>query len=1017
MIQEKRFFRYGIIFLLMCFLLPSVVSAMTISFSTTSVDNGSSHYLRGESPDKIDILTDIVLEYLPTESPPQDLYLVYWIKYKTNIIKSDYVPILPQSWGTIGNGCTKLTLPSRTRCVQTLEEDLVFSSFSLKTGTYEIGMTLVDDKDHPTITYDTYTTNIEYHVFFGNISFNGIDVEFTDFSLYLSCQGGDYYFTNINGSADIMGNEPWQWSAVSLCTQIKNISNGYIDLGVVSGTANIGDVSGIISEFEISFFSMTMDNGGAEYDTAEFSLPESVSVHRFKGSSPDHVAQICPLGVRLLQFGPGSFASSIDEIVLNDSGEHYFHGYGLPFYIKTGSIIFDMGNSDQGLRLESPEPVYVHDFLTKSGVIGEDDNRSNEGFPSNDILFSKGGFAGAPVYIEPDGINTSNALRFSGGGNEPLFFPRSQIDFNAWDVEVINNQIKGEAANTPDITGVTMKFNRDCPSGSCGAGGGYFTYLLEPISTYMSPQGALYSMSGAMPAPEEESPNITRISWGGFEDSVPTFDRDDGGINTVFVTPGFVIPQLHGIAQTLYGSYTFTNEDKYPQLHILHHGNDDSARLGNGFFAGLNLGPEFLWQEQGTAHPIPGNGDLLNESGDPLLQVRFSGREEQVSMEITPVSKYVLRQAGLTGVFNTTFENFNPSPVVIYDYNLNFNNFAFRQDRNVLDDVTLIDGNLRLHGLVGGSHGMKIDFLSLGLTCNGNLAGGTIDSEDEGTWPNIDPDDPLKLLSASGGDTRDNDEDGLEDEACKLLYYWEMPILLTGISFENNSSDTSSGDCNSEKELELVSRNHVAGVNKPITMSGRYMPDGSIKEQRITSAVEIIVDKPFSGDKPGFSTRLNRAYLNQVSYDPGNIPEPGGFAVLAGDVDVHLFNDAKICFELENNAPISINDFGIYVLHDETISDQDFDGIPDDYEGIQEEENVQEDYWALLHKDAYGEDEHFFPEFKYSWPGPGVIDLNFQAAYNHAVGNENPWFKGFKKYTEIVKIIQLNSNADFITPE
>ncbi len=141
------------------------------------------------------------------------------------------------------------------------------------------------------------------------------------------------------------------------------------------------------------------------------------------------------------------------------------------------------------------------------------------------------------------------------------------------------------------------------------------------------------------------------------------------------------------IGQALLGSYTFGPEDKYPILHALNDPADPAAQLGNGFFPDLNLGPETLWVDQGAAPPVLGNGALTSESS-PLL-VRFNGAGEPVAMPLVEVSKYVLRPAGLTGVFNTRYENSEGDAMYIYGYPFNFTRFAFRQDRNTLDDVTI----------------------------------------------------------------------------------------------------------------------------------------------------------------------------------------------------------------------------------------------------------------------------------------------------------------------------------------
>jgi len=88
-------------------------------------------------------------------------------------------------------------------------------------------------------------------------------------------------------------------------------------------------------------------------------------------------------------------------------------------------------------------------------------------------------------------------------------------------------------------------------------------------------------------------------------------------------------------------------------------------------------------------------------------------------------TKYVIREAGITGVFNA---DIMPQPTV-YGFPLALNRFAFRTINNALDSYTWMDGSLNVPGhaaTVQGKGGFTVVFNSLGLQCSGDVTDGTV---------------------------------------------------------------------------------------------------------------------------------------------------------------------------------------------------------------------------------------------------------------------------------------------------
>ncbi len=834
-------------------------------------------------------------------------------------------------------------------------------------------------------------TGFGYTVYSGELYFKEVLAEISYVAPDNSYFCGSFPF--IKASLDVSGT--WTdvfgsagFSADRLCTDKTANPDGYsTDLHVTSGEADLGTVTGSINNLGIEFHDVVLDKDGGNFTSAVLELPEDVTVHYLKGST------IAPRGSTHLTFDGATFTKAIGGMVMETSNDMFFHQYGLPFYVFTPHVSIPMAD-DAVLAMDNSSPVYIH--AESYDELDYTDLRRFSGLPSNDIVFSVADYSEpGDMFIDGSGLGGILYFAYDRSIQTRTSFPIMYINYDKWVLELHG----GKIAPGSQLNGVSLLswFKQDCPGGSCGSTGTkYGAYEVESELVGLSETGAFAGQFDALGSNTTDGSDT--VTWGYFPDRLGTFVRRDSDSPGVFMVPGFIMPKTKdsgvSVGQALLGSWLLSDEMVPYRFAALHDPANPQATEGDGFFAGFNMGPEFYNDEIEEGH-----GSVLgNELGVRFYSPDSAPPGQHIQMPDRDAVKYVLRKGGLTGVFNTTFNSETFGTVNVYNYDISFQRFAFRQDRNKPDGTTFIDGSLTFtRGPVAvNSNGEEQDFLvaftDLDITCNGNLGSGQVDTEPEPLWPAC---------------TGDNDGDGVEDEGCRTLMYWNMPVLLTAMSFKNDpDTDAGSGDCPVEpRKLSLDTLNQVDGFGESINMSALYPPEGTVENQNLIGNVQAWFDKPREGERPGFNMRLRKAYLNQAGT---SIPSTPGFTVLAGLTDVPLFDDTHVAGQFDNRKPDDHSEYQLYMFQDQTDDDHNFDGIPDTFP------DTVEEFRARLNSDDKAAPK---PYFTYYWPAPGMVDLNYYAKYNGASGEDMPWFQGIKKESDIFKVIKVNSVPDYINPE
>ncbi len=882
---------------------------------------------------------------------------------------------------------------SRTAIPSTV---LPLSGLNLGAGTYKIVGTVdplnaIPETDE-TNNSETSNDSFNYRIYSGILNYGPIVTHLTSLTL-----GGLCIVPTVGVGSPTNSQWAHEWGTSNFqptpsCYSVSLNTDGFsYDLTTPNGAAavDIGTLSGPTpSGLTAEIRNVTLDSNGAHFSSSQVTLPDSVSVHGLKNSG-DPKLGFLPRGEGFINFASasGDFTHIYDIPEFKLTATREYHGYGLPFNLIAKQVRFTLADAT-GIRLDDVVAMHVH-FSSYVNLHTGDLRgltQQRKGFPSNDVVFM--GFdASNPVgaIIDSSGID-ADGLGFDKSDaylkTPRTSFPQGRIIWtDRFEAAVNNNTLK--AMDIP-VANYRMSARRTCPDDNCGdyKSPKYYNVDSDDGKAWITEDGSIGTPFVALGGESQ---------WGKWESNQPTFDRNDSPKKGVFYMPGYYMPKtkdenVRTVSQVLLGSRQFDGSGGNPNTFspLKEGGGTTDAGLGNGFYAGLNMGPERLETLE------PGAGDLLEDK----QSIRFNGNANYNDFEITEYTKYFLRPSGLTGVFNTNFQGV----LTIYGYDIDFRRFAFRQVYNKLDGKTFLDGTLDIPYPCD----IHVSFLDLDLLCSGDLGSGTVDSEPETDWKKPDG--------------VDNDGDTFTDEGNQVLSYWETPISITGMSFVPTANSGDACKDNENKELQLCTLNDINGIENFLTMKSIYPVNGKLKNQTMTCAAENMYDKPQSSSETGFGFRVSKAYYNQLNTYPA---QHNGFANLAGLTDVALFNDVETMIQLDNPTPVGLSlpddSFDIHVFKDESDTDTNQNGIPDAYGN-----NINTYRDMLANGEDAPESGDPRPRAKYSWPSSGLLELNYAMTYNRSDGTKMPQFLGIQKVYNLVSdsnpVITIGSVPDYLNP-
>ena len=525
--------------------------------------------------------------------------------------------------------------------------------------------------------------------------------------------------------------------------------------GVVEGRA-----TGPLLETPDARWRIGLDNTGLTVLEAEGALPEGVTIHRIKKQTatlPDGstrtVVRPVPRGDNMLNIGytpagPTFTATptwDLGAVMVRAKGGAFIRAAGVPvgFHLSQMQLLTVEGVA----RGEFDDLVYLRDR-----AFSHLDPRATTLGPSNDIRFETIKPTGADAFqIRPDGLAVNFRVVDAVQPGRTAF-PEVTMTWAAHRVSVRANRLRANFLN--DGTGVgpeTAELTLGTACKTCTGGGKDIKYATTFSDSAQGADGTVMARARNLADPAFGPLG----SDGG--DPEPAFRRDGDAPRMAWLTlPGFTFGDTGAdgavsLPARLLGLVGLDGEGMPGAILPL---GATSTRLGNGYGAGLTLGPATY--SDAAAQPVPTDAD--EDLSGTRMRIGFvtgAGRTYS-SLTSTVGTKYIVRRGGLTGVFN--FSGLPvPQPQIsgfptVFDDEGGRRPFAFRMWSNTLDRESWIKARLSVQGPAG----FDVELASMGLECTGQVTGGTLVADatpqDLDAWKSPYDIHTAEMSVATGGD-------------------------------------------------------------------------------------------------------------------------------------------------------------------------------------------------------------------------------------------------------------------------
>jgi hypothetical protein len=708
----------------------------------------------------------------------------------------------------------------------------------------------------------------------------------------------------------------------------------------------VGKMTGTLNGLAVEVDNVILGTTGARPGTLTMQLPPGHTLHADDGNGRPE-----PRGRTSVEFTTVSPANTADFDLLQASGvTGFLHAGSIPlsFQLQTMALTATV----LGGRFD--KVVYQYDLALEP----KDDRKSN-GFISNDQRFKKPSAGPTAYSISVSGLAATIGFDAESGG---LHFPALGSNWGAFSLAVQDGALVDGGSLSSEAYSLSQ--SPDCPGCASGGSSTFFNLTAEA--------GGI-GWDGASVARITELGN--NPEWGPHDPGSghKIYRRlDDHTHPAVVHAPGFHAQGTGGSSDTAVVQYLLgmraAEWDGQAVNPGAHHGlSSDDSRRGNHFMAGVSVGPSLYSTGPSNQVDVGTLGTDLSQPGNaspptslPELKIGFGGNPnpQYESVPSNAGTKYVIRPAGVTGVFNTDSV---PQPTV-YGYTMPLTRFAIRQVSNRIDDFSWVDGSVQ----VPGKGDFEIVFESLALECSGDIGKGLVVRETCG------------------------DQFGLDVNCNETLGAWSARMEeILAIEFQG-----SAGACEpSDRLLNVASVVDIKALERLVGLSADWQPNGDPLNAELTSATEQVFDSP-SVDTPGFTAALspNVTLESQPKTGGGHL----GWFEFQGEVAVPFWEslDSEMRFRNTENGGIQraqsivypkTSNFPDHAEMADSVLDQHLEGKP--------------------------------LEAQYKWGGTGwkmEFPVFFETGRYEA--NKSPRFLGQELSSDLV-VMEVSAGTDFITPE
>jgi len=501
-------------------------------------------------------------------------------------------------------------------------------------------------------------------------------------------------------------------------------------------------------------------------------LPKGHSIHYAENGYPlakgSNSMVLDQPHIRRLNHGerlPEEFTGLLDK--------EYLHIKNFPFYLGLKEFTLNR----HGLTLPESKIKYLFDYTNR--YKNNSERFRNPSSDSIDFLLTK------------DGVSSTQSLEFGAMPQVYSSYPQLLTQTDAFSFKLSNSQLIDISSKVDE--GVVVNYMQGCKTVECGENqkvGVLHLNNIDGTNIYADGSTILY---------QEE--RIGKVEWGARERDYVFNRMEDVGAKIYL--PGFELPTQKADEVASYLLGTVEERENHTLLH--HSSTEMAVKEGKHLFAGVNVGN------------LQGESDGALE--DKIMTLVLGNKKLLLTSDA--YSKYFIRPSGVTGLFN---DKPNDSLVNVYGYNFQFKHFKFRQQYNILDVYTKVNGIIDLKGKAK----LKIAFNNLALDCRGNLNDGVVEACDIEHQTNC----------------------------TQIIDSWKLKTTFTTIGFENREDDI----CGQKKELSLGHILKVTALKDRIAATIRWNKDGVPLKTEVFKSSQNQLD----GDSSKDDERTNGGYDIEV---------------------------------------------------------------------------------------------------------------------------------------------------------
>jgi hypothetical protein len=527
------------------------------------------------------------------------------------------------------------------------------------------------------------------------------------------------------------------------------------------------------------------------------------------------------------------------------------HSEGWPFVFIPDAFSL----TPAGMEIGYSDMRYVMDV-----AYSNQDPRSLGLLYSNDIYYRGVEAQSGALTLGPVGVTGNIAIAGGPGHADHTAFPRARVQWQGFNQGIVDNVLE---ATTITIDDFRMGQATSCNGPDCVLGQKDF-FSVDGAGIALDGKGyVLGNVSNTGPHDEPR--------WGARSNGQHAWSRPDDLVaqqQMKLALPGYIIPSDTAASEVLLGHL---NEPVAPGDVDIYPRGSDAAVDGNYHPTGLSIGPETYRDPTGV--PVRGiDGQDLSLLG--ARQRLDNGIDPAFDLLSSPAVKYVIRNAGITGVFNVASGSLVGASPQFYGYPIDLSRFAVRTVDNVLDTYNWIDGRLALNGDAGGAQGLDIFFTNLEIDCSARLG-------------NID-------LQYEACDALDNNGNGEIDENCSpVLYSWQTETDIFAASFKGGAPGQACAV--GVQTFGLQHQMRFAALNKPVAFDTEWDAAGNLTSQTSGELPNYRFDRSAEGRGFPFKTKgavLGSAQVNGDGY--------GWLDLKGGQIGVPFWNSLDADLRVAN---------------------------------------------------------------------------------------------------------------------